>query len=109
RLGALDLLLDAKKKGRFTEEELRAFVGKMPKVTTAEQVLIDTLFAEEKPAESGFYRADFRLELPVTLTATVEPKEMFSKTTEELYGILKKWSELYEAHGDYEYRDGYGQ
>lgn len=109
RLGALDLLLDAKKKGRFTEEELRAFVGKMPKVTTAEQVLIDTLFAEEKPAESGFYRADFRLDLPVTLTATVEPKRMFSKTTEELYGILKKWSELYEAHGDYEYRDGYGQ
>lgn len=109
RLGALDLLLDAKKNERFSAEELRAFAAKMPKVTTAEQVLIDTLFAGEKTAESHFYRTDFRLELPVSIKGTVEPRAFFSKSTDELYTLLKKWSALYEAHGDYEYRDAYGR
>lgn len=109
RLGALELLLDAKKNGRFTEPELRAFVEKMPKATTAEQVLIDTLFSAGKSADNRFYRADYRLELPLTLTGSVETKNFFSKTTEELYALLKKWSALYEAHGDYEYQDAYGR
>ncbi|RRD94043.1 DUF4132 domain-containing protein [Clostridiales bacterium COT073_COT-073] len=108
RLGGLDLLLKWKKEKKLSTKEIKAFVGQMPKITTAEQVLIDTLLAEDSSLANDLYDADYQLDLPVTLTAEVNLQKQFTKSADELYNILKKLNDLVIANGDYEYQNAYG-
>lgn len=108
RLGALDLLLKCKNEKRLSAGEIRAYIGKAPEVTTAEQVLIDGLLSEPVSVSNHLYDAGYVLSLPLSLTADVNLEKQFSKTTNQLYSLLKKLNSLYAEKASWEYKAGDG-
>ncbi|MDO4764801.1 MAG: DUF4132 domain-containing protein [Eubacteriales bacterium] len=108
RLGGLDLLLKCKKEKRLSTKEIKKFTKQMTKVTTAEQVIIDTLLAEDVLLANDLYDANYQPDLPLTLTEEIDTKKLLKKTSKELYAILKKLNDLVIANGNYEYKNAYG-
>jgi len=129
RLAALDILnqVNSKEKTLYDKKEVKKLIEKIAKPTDAEKILIENLSDERKKESedtlSKLYDVDYKVNLAYEVkkvekvSKTVkknkkgeyiieissEPKNFFSKTTDELFEIVKKLSELYIENENYEY------
>ena len=133
RLAALDILnqVNSKEKALYDKKEVKKLIEKIAKPTDAEKILIENLSDERKKESedtlSKLYDVDYKVNLAYEVkkvekvSKTVkknkkgeyiieissEPKNFFSKTTDELFEIVKKLSELYIENENYEYMSFY--
>ena len=129
RLAALDILnqVNSKDKALYDKKEVKNLIEKIAKPTDAEKILIENLSDKKKKESedtlSKLYDVDYKVNLAYEVkkvekvSKTVkknkkdeyiieissEPKNFFSKTTDELFEIVKKLSELYIENENYEY------
>ena len=129
RLAALDILnqVNSKEKALYDKKEVKNLIEKIAKPTDAEKILIENLSDEKKKESedtlSKLYDVNYKVNLAYEVkkvekvSKTVkknkkdeyiieissEPKNFFSKTTDELFEIVKKLSELYIENENYEY------
>ena len=133
RLAALDILnqVNSKEKALYDKKEVKKLIEKISKPTDAEKILIENL-SDKKKKESEdslnkLYNTEYDLELAYEikevskLSKTIKknkkaeyiienifnPKNIFTKTSDELFEIIKKLSELYIKNEDYEYMSSY--
>ena len=133
RLAGLDILnlANSKQKPLYDKKEVKKLIEKISKPTDAEKILIENLSDKRKKESedtlSKLYDVDYKVNLAYEVkkvekvSKTVkknkkgeyiieissEPKNFFSKTTDELFKIVKKLSELYVKNEDYEYMSFY--
>ena len=133
RLAALDILnqVNSKEKALYDKKEVKKLIEKISKPTDAEKILIENL-SDKKKKESEdslnkLYNTEYDLELAYEikevskLSKTIKknkkaeyiienifnPKNIFTKTSDELFELIKKLSELYIKNEDYEYMSSY--
>lgn len=137
RLAALDIALRSKEDGRLREGWLGEKLKMIRKPTSGEKILIRQFFEGRSinQLEEGLYDIHY---LPVLdmevrekeiernsryhpkllgkkkkgkyiISNSVSVSEVFCKKPEELFNILKKWIDLYEAHKDHEYETDEGE
>ena len=133
RLAALDILnqINSKEKALYDKKEVKKLIEKISKPTDAEKILIENL-SDKKKKESEdslnkLYNTEYDLDLAYEIKEvsklsktvkknkkgeyiienTFNPKKIFSKTSDELFEIIKKLSELYIKNEDYEYMSSY--
>jgi len=133
RLAALDILnqVNSKEKALYDKKEVKKLIEKIAKPTDAEKILIENLSDERKKESenslSKLYNTEYKLDLPYEikevekLSKTIKKnkkseyiienslniKKIFTKSTDELFKIVKKLSELYVKNEDYEYMSFY--
>ena len=129
RLAALDILnqVNSKEKALYDKKEVKKLIEKISKPTDAEKILIENLSDKKKKESentlSKLYNTEYDLELAYEIKevsklsktikknkkgeyiieSTFNPKNIFTKTADELFKIVKKLSELYVKNEDYEY------
>ena len=133
RLAALDILnqVNSKEKALYDKKEVKKLIEKISKPTDAEKILIENL-SDKKKKESEdnlnkLYNTEYDLDLAYEIKEvsklsktvkknkkgeyiienTFNPKNIFTKTSDELFEIIKKLSELYIKNEDYEYMSSY--
>ena len=133
RLAALDILnqVNSKEKALYDKKEVKKLIEKISKPTDAEKILIENL-SDKKKKESEdslnkLYNTEYDLDLAYEIKEvsklsktikknkkgeyiienTFNPKKIFSKTSDELFEIIKKLSELYIKNENYEYMSSY--
>ena len=135
RLAALDILnqVNSKEKPLYDKKEVKNLIEKISKPTDAEKILIENLSDKKKKENenslSKLYNTEYRLDLPYEikevekLSKTIKKnkkseyiienslniKKIFTKSTDELFKIVKKLSELYVKNEDYEYMSFYNK
>ncbi|WP_338986550.1 DUF4132 domain-containing protein [Fusobacterium polymorphum] len=133
RLAGLDILnlANSKQKPLYDKKEVKKLIEKISKPTGAEKILIENLSDKKKKESenslSKLYNTEYKLDLPYEikevekLSKTIKKnkkseyiienslniKKMFTKSTDELFKIVKKLSELYVKNEDYEYMSFY--
>ena len=133
RLAGLDILnlANSKQKPLYDKKEVKKLIEKISKPTDAEKILIENLSDKKKKESentlSKLYNTEYKLDLPYEikevekLSKTIKKnkkseyiienslniKKMFTKSTDELFNIVKKLSELYIKNEDYEYMSFY--
>ena len=133
RLAGLDILnlANSKQKPLYDKKEVKNLVAKISSPTDAEKILIENLSDKKKKeienSLSKLYNTEYKLDLPYEikevekLSKTIKKnkkseyiienslniKKMFTKSTDELFKIVKKLSELYVKNEDYEYMSFY--
>jgi len=133
RLAGLDILnlANSKQKPLYDKKEVKNLVTKISSPTDAEKILIENLSDKKKKESentlSKLYNTEYKLDLPYEikevekLSKTIKKnkkseyiienslniKKMFTKSTDELFNIVKKLSELYIKNEDYEYMSFY--
>ena len=133
RLAGLDILnlANSKQKPLYDKKEVKKLIEKISKPTGAEKILIENLSDKKKKESenslSKLYNTEYKLDLPYEikevekLSKTIKKnkkseyiienslniKKMFTKSTDELFNIVKKLSELYIKNEDYEYMSFY--
>ena len=133
RLAGLDILnlANSKQKPLYDKKEVKKLIEKISKPTDAEKILIENLSDKRKKESedtlSKLYDVDYKVNLAYEvkkvekvskivkknkkgeyiIEISSEPKNFFSKTTDELFKIVKKLSELYVKNEDYEYMSFY--
>ena len=133
RLAALDILnqVNSKEKALYDKKEVKKLIEKISKPTDAEKILIENLSDKKKKESentlSKLYNTEYKLDLPYEikkvekLSKTIKKnkkseyiienslniKKIFTKSTDELFKIVKKLSELYVKNEDYEYMSFY--
>ena len=133
RLAGLDILnlANSKQKPLYDKKEVKNLVAKISSPTGAEKILIENLSDKKKKESenslSKLYNTEYKLDLPYEikevekLSKTIKKnkkseyiienslniKKMFTKSTDELFNIVKKLSELYIKNEDYEYMSFY--
>ena len=133
RLAGLDILnlANSKQKPLYDKKEVKNLVTKISSPTDAEKILIENLSDKKKKESentlSKLYNTEYKLDLPYEikevekLSKTIKKnkkseyiienslniKKMFTKSTDELFKIVKKLSELYIKNEDYEYMSFY--
>ena len=133
RLAALDILnqVNSKEKALYDKKEVKKLIEKIAKPTDAEKILIENLSDKRKKESedtlSKLYDVDYKVNLAYEvkkvekvskivkknkkgeyiIEISSEPKNFFSKTTDELFEIVKKLSELYIENENYEYMSFY--
>ena len=133
RLAGLDILnlANSKQKPLYDKKEVKNLVTKISSPTGAEKILIENLSDKKKKESenslSKLYNTEYKLDLPYEikevekLSKTIKKnkkseyiienslniKKMFTKSTDELFNIVKKLSELYIKNEDYEYMSFY--
>ena len=133
RLAALDILnqVNSKEKALYDKKEVKKLIEKISKPTDAEKILIENLSDKKKKESedtlSKLYNTEYDLELAYEIKEvdkssktikknkkgeyiienTFNPKKIFSKTSDELFEIIKKLSELYIKNENYEYMSSY--
>ena len=133
RLAALDILnqVNSKDKALYDKKEVKNLIEKIAKPTDAEKILIENLSDKKKKESentlSKLYNTEYKLDLPYEikevdkLSKTIKKnkkseyiienslniKKIFTKSTDELFKIVKKLSELYVKNEDYEYMSFY--
>ena len=133
RLAALDILnqVNSKEKALYDKKEVKKLIEKIAKPTDAEKILIENLSDKKKKESenslSKLYNTEYKLDLPYEikevekLSKTIKKnkkseyiienslniKKIFTKSTDELFKIVKKLSELYVKNEDYEYMSFY--
>ena len=133
RLAALDILnlVNSKEKPLYDKKEVKNLVAKISSPTDAEKILIENLSDKKKKESenslSKLYNTEYKLDLPYEikevekLSKTIKKnkkseyiienslniKKIFTKSTDELFKIVKKLSELYVKNEDYEYMSFY--
>ena len=133
RLAALDILnqVNSKEKALYDKKEVKKLIEKIAKPTDAEKILIENLSDERKKESenslSKLYNTEYKLDLPYEIKEveklskiikknkkseyiienSLNIKKIFTKSTDELFKIVKKLSELYVKNEDYEYMSFY--
>ena len=133
RLAGLDILnqVNSKEKALYDKKEVKKLIEKIAKPTDAEKILIENLSDKKKKESenslSKLYNTEYKLDLPYEikevekLSKTIKKnkkseyiienslniKKIFTKSTDELFKIVKKLSELYVKNEDYEYMSFY--
>ena len=133
RLAGLDILnlANSKQKPLYDKKEVKNLVAKISSPTDAEKILIENLSDKKKKESentlSKLYNTEYKLDLPYEikevdkLSKTIKKnkkseyiienslniKKIFTKSTDELFKIVKKLSELYIKNEDYEYMSFY--
>ncbi|MHB9335036.1 DUF5724 domain-containing protein [Fusobacterium polymorphum] len=133
RLAGLDILnlANSKQKPLYDKKEVKNLVTKISSPTDAEKILIENLSDKKKKESentlSKLYNTEYKLDLPYEikevekLSKTIKKnkkseyiienslniKKIFTKSTDELFKIVKKLSELYIKNEDYEYMSFY--
>ena len=133
RLAGLDILnlANSKQKPLYDKKEVKNLVVKISSPTDAEKILIENLSDKKKKESenslSKLYNIEYKLDLPYEikevekLSKTIKKnkkseyiienslniKKIFTKSTDELFKIVKKLSELYVKNEDYEYMSFY--
>ena len=133
RLAGLDILnlANSKQKPLYDKKEVKNLVTKISSPTDAEKILIENLSDKKKKESentlSKLYNTEYKLDLPYEikevekLSKTIKKnkkseyiienslniKKIFTKSTDELFKIVKKLSELYVKNEDYEYMSFY--
>ena len=133
RLAGLDILnlANSKQKPLYDKKEVKNLVAKISSPTDAEKILIENLSDKKKKESentlSKLYNTEYKLDLPYEikevekLSKTIKKnkkseyiienslniKKIFTKSTDELFKIVKKLSELYVKNEDYEYMSFY--
>ena len=133
RLAGLDILnlANSKQKPLYDKKEVKKLIEKISKPTDAEKILIENLSDKKKKESenslSKLYNTEYKLDLPYEikevekLSKTIKKnkkseyiienslniKKMFTKSTDELFNIVKKLSELYIKNENYEYMSFY--
>ena len=133
RLAGLDILnlANSKQKPLYDKKEVKNLVTKISRPTDAEKILIENLSDKKKKESentlSKLYNTEYKLDLAYEikevekLSKTIKKnkkseyiienslniKKMFTKSTDELFNIVKKLSELYVKNEDYEYMSFY--
>ena len=133
RLAGLDILnlANSKQKPLYDKKEVKNLVTKISSPTDAEKILIENLSDKKKKESentlSKLYNTEYKLDLAyeikeVTKSSktikknkkdeyiienTLNIKKIFTKSTDELFKIVKKLSELYVKNEDYEYMSFY--
>ncbi|WP_147368663.1 DUF4132 domain-containing protein [Fusobacterium polymorphum] len=133
RLAGLDILnlANSKQKPLYDKKEVKNLVAKISSPTGAEKILIENLSDKKKKESentlSKLYNTEYKLDLPYEikevekLSKTIKKnkkseyiienslniKKIFTKSTDELFKIVKKLSELYVKNEDYEYMSFY--
>ncbi|QQB74287.1 DUF4132 domain-containing protein [Fusobacterium canifelinum] len=129
RLAGLDILNQAnsKQKPLYDKKEVKNLVAKISKPTDAEKILIENLSDKKKKESENtlnkLYNTEYKLNLTYEIKEveksskaikknkkdeyiienTLNIKKLFSKSTDELFKIVKKLSELYVKNENYEY------
>ena len=133
RLAALDILnqVNSKEKALYDKKEVKKLIEKISKPTDAEKILIENL-SDKKKKESEdslnkLYNTEYDLDLAYEIKevsklsktvkknkkgeyiieSTFNSKNIFTKTANELFELIKKLSELYIKNEDYEYMSSY--
>ena len=135
RLAGLDILnlANSKQKPLYDKKEVKNLVAKISSPTDAEKILIENLSDKKKKESentlSKLYNTEYKLDLAyeikeVTKSSktikknkkdeyiienTLNIKKIFTKSTDELFKIVKKLSELYVKNEDYEYMSFYNK
>ncbi|MHB9300811.1 DUF5724 domain-containing protein [Fusobacterium polymorphum] len=135
RLAGLDILnlANSKQKPLYDKKEVKNLVTKISSPTDAEKILIENLSDKKKKESentlSKLYNTEYKLDLAyeikeVTKSSktikknkkdeyiienTLNIKKIFTKSTDELFKIVKKLSELYVKNEDYEYMSFYNK
>ena len=135
RLAGLDILNQAnsKQKPLYDKKEVKNLIAKISSPTDAEKILIENLSDKKKKESentlSKLYNTEYKLDLPYEIKEvdkssktikknkkgeyiienTFNIKKIFSKSTDELFKIVKKLSELYVKNEDYEYMSFYNK
>ena len=133
RLAGLDILnlANSKQKPLYDKKEVKNLVTKISSPTDAEKILIENLSDKKKKESENtlnkLYNTEYKLDLPYEikevekLSKTIKKnkkseyiienslniKKIFTKSTDELFKIVKKLSELYIKNEDYEYMSFY--
>ena len=133
RLAALDILnqVNSKEKALYDKKEIKNLIAKISEPTDAEKILIENLSDKKKKENENtlnkLYNAEYRLDLPYEIKEvsklsksikknkkseyiienSLNIKKIFTKSTDELFKIVKKLSELYVKNEDYEYMSFY--
>lgn len=133
RLAGLDILnlANSKQKPLYDKKEVKKLIEKISKPTGTEKILIENLSDKKKKESenslSKLYNTEYKLDLPYEikevekLSKTIKKnkkseyiienslniKKIFTKSTDELFKIVKKLSELYVKNEDYEYMSFY--
>ena len=135
RLAALDILnqVNSKEKALYDKKEVKKLIEKISKPTDAEKILIENLSDKKKKESentlSKLYNTEYKLDLPYEIKEvdksskaikknkkgeyiienTFNIKKIFSKSTDELFKLVKKLSELYIKNENYEYMSFYNK
>ena len=135
RLAGLDILnlANSKQKPLYDKKEVKNLVAKISSPTDAEKILIENLSDKKKKESentlSKLYNTEYKLDLPYEikevekLSKTIKKnkkseyiienslniKKIFTKSTDELFKIVKKLSELYVKNENYEYMSFYSK
>jgi len=135
RLAGLDILnlANSKQKPLYDKKEVKNLVAKISSPTDAEKILIENLSDKKKKESentlSKLYNTEYKLDLPYEIKEvdksskaikknkkgeyiienTFNIKKIFSKSTDELFKLVKKLSELYVKNENYEYMSFYNK
>ena len=135
RLAGLDILnlANSKQKPLYDKKEVKNLIAKISTPTDAEKILIENLSDKKKKESENtlnkLYNTEYKLDLPYEvknveklsktikknkkgeyiIENTFNSKNIFTKSADELFEIVKKLSELYVKNEDYEYMSFYSK
>jgi len=128
RLAGLDILTKIKDKQDFAKEKIEKIVATIKEPTDPEKILIEGLVGKVETTEtSDLYDKTYKFELPYEvkevkklsknvkknkdgvyiIEKTIDAKDIFTKTEDELFELVKKFNALIINNGTYEYTNGY--
>nr|WP_314386852.1 DUF4132 domain-containing protein [uncultured Fusobacterium sp.] len=128
RLGGLDILTRIKDKQDFAKEKIEKIVATIKEPTDPEKILIDGLIGKVETTESSdLYDKTYKFELPYEvkevkklsknvkknkdgvyiLEKSIDAKDIFTKTEDELFELVKKFNALIVNNGTHEYTNAY--
>ena len=127
RLAGLDILTRVKDKQDFAKERIEKIIATIKEPTDPEKILIDGLLDRRTIESSDLYDVNYKFELPYEikevkklsknikknkegiyiLEKSIDAKNIFTKTADELYELAKKLNALIIKYDDYEYTNGY--
>ncbi|MHB9336353.1 DUF5724 domain-containing protein [Fusobacterium polymorphum] len=128
RLAGLDILARVKEKPEFAKEKIEKIVATIKEPTDPEKILIDGLVGKVETTESSdLYDKTYKFELPYEvkevkklsknvkknkdgvyiLEKSIDAKDIFTKTEDELFELVKKFNALIVNNGTHEYTNAY--
>ena len=127
RLAGLDILTRVKDKQDFAKEKIEKIIATIKEPTDPEKILIDGLLDKKAIESSDLYDVNYKFELPYEikdvkklsknikknkegiyiLEKSIDAKDIFTKTEDELFELVKKFNALIVNNGTYEYTNGY--
>ena len=128
RLAGLDILTKVKDKPDFAKEKIEKILASIKEPTDPEKILIDGLVGKVETTESSdLYDKTYKFELPYEvkevkklsknvkknkdgvyiLEKSIDAKDIFTKTEDELFELVKKFNALIVNNGTHEYTNAY--